>query len=105
MSQTLNGAGRPLFFPSSLATDEDGVILPRPLDELKPFVGEVASNQLLPFIRRLINGTAKRRRQERWSAVNRQRLLLARLCIDRMLEEGSYTLAPDAIWAGNSFGA
>lgn len=91
MSQTLDLAGRPLFFPSSLATDDAGVILPRPLDELAPFVGAVAPNQLLPFIRRLINGTAKRRRQERWSAVNRQRLLLARLCIDRMLDEGSYT--------------
>lgn len=93
MTQTISAAGRPLFFPPSLATDEAGVILPRPLDELAPFVGDVAPNQLLPFVRSLINGTSKRRRQERWAAVNRQRLLIARLCIDRMLAEGTYTLA------------
>jgi len=88
MTQTLDTAGRPLFFPPSLETDGAGVILPRPLEELVPLVDAIAANQLLPFVRRLINGTSKRKRQPRWSAVNRQRLLLARLCIDRALHEG-----------------
>ena len=88
MTQTLNEAGRPLFFPASMDTDDAGVILPRPIEELEPFVAHVAAAQLIPFMRRLINGVGHRRRQERWSAVNRQRLLVARLCIDRMLAEG-----------------
>lgn len=87
MTQTLDTAGRPLFFPASLDTDDDGVILPRPLSELEPFVARVAPDQLFPFMRRLVNGTAKRKRDARWSAVNRQRLLLLRLCVDRALTD------------------
>ena len=88
MTQTLDNAGRPLFFPPSLDTDDGGVIVPRPLDELAAFAAQIAPEQLLPFLRRLINGTSKRKRQPRWAAVNRQRMQIARLCIDRALEEG-----------------
>lgn len=87
MTQTLDTAGRPLFFPPSLATDEAGVILPRPMSELAPLVDKVAPEQLFPFLRRLINGTSKRKREARWSAVNRQRLELARLCIERVIAD------------------
>jgi len=87
MSQTLNAAGRPLFFPPSLATDDAGVIVPRPMDELSTFAAQIEPDQLLPFLRRLINGTSKRKRQPRWAAVNRQRMQLAKLCIERALRK------------------
>lgn len=92
MTQTLNAVGRPLFFPPSLATDDAGVILPRPMDELASFVDQVASDQLFPVMRRLVNSTAKRKREVRWSAVNQQRLELLRLCIDRALADRLYCL-------------
>ena len=88
MTHVMSEAGRPLFFPASLDTDNAGIILPRSIDELAPLVDTIAAAQLLPFVRRLINGTAKRKRQPRWAAVNRQRLEVARLCIERALREG-----------------
>lgn len=88
MTQTLNTAGEPLFFPHTLVMDDAGVIRPRPLSELAAITADVAPDQLLPFVRRLINGTNKRKRQAKWSAVNRQRLELARLCLERALNEG-----------------
>ena len=87
MTQTLDTAGRPLFFPVTLDTDDAGVILARPIEELAAFVERVAPEQLFPFMRRLVNGASKRRRDERWSAVNRRRLQILRLCVDRMLAE------------------
>lgn len=92
MTQTLDVAGRPLFFPPSLDPDASGVILPRPFAELEPFVAQVAPEQLFPFMRKLVNGLSKRKREARWSAVNRQRLLLLRLCIDRVLLASSTDL-------------
>lgn len=88
MTQTLNTAGEPLFFPPSMTLNEAGEIEPRPMPELVALTAEIAPDQLLLFVRRLINGTKKRRRQEKWAAVNRQRLELARLCIERVLLEG-----------------
>ncbi|WBO24476.1 hypothetical protein [Sphingomonas abietis] len=87
MSLTFDRERRPLSFPPSLQTDEAGMILPCPSDELAGFAEQVAPDQLLSFVRRLINVTRKRRRQIRWSAVNRQRMELARLCIERILAE------------------
>jgi preprotein translocase subunit SecB len=87
MTQTVDIAGRPLFFPASMDTDAAGVILARPIEQIAPLVASIAPNQLLPFVRRLINGTSKRRRELRWSEVNRQRLEVAKLCIDRALRE------------------
>jgi len=88
MTQTLDTACRPLFFPTSMETDDAGVILARPIAELAPLVETIAPAQLLPFVRRLINGTAKRKRQPRWAAVNKMRLELARLCLERALRDG-----------------
>lgn len=87
MTQTLSRELRPLFFPNSLATDANGVIVPRPADELAAFADQIAPAQLLPFVRSLINGTSKRKKEARWQAVNRQRLEVAKLCIDRALAE------------------
>lgn len=95
MSVALDTAGRPLFFPPSLATDEAGVIVPRPLPELAAFAAQIAPEQLLPFLRRLINSTSKRKRQPRWAAVNCQRLELARLCIERAIAERLFCPSPD----------
>lgn len=92
MSQTLDAAGRPLFFPPSMATDDAGVILARPQAELEAFARQIAPERLLPFLRTLINGTGKRKRQPRWEAVNRQRMEIARLCIERVIADQLYSL-------------
>lgn len=92
MSSTITSDGGPLHFPPSLATDERGVILPRPMSEVAAFAAQVAPEQLLPFLRTLINGTSKRKRQPRWEAVNRQRMEIARLCIERVLADRLYSL-------------
>lgn len=94
MTQTIDRCGRPLFFPASMETDARGVILPRPIDDLAGLVDSIAPQELLPFIRKLINGTSRRRKQECWSAVNRQRLELARLCIERAMVDGTIAAPP-----------
>lgn len=45
MTQTMDTAGRPLFFPASMDTDEAGVILTRPIEELAPLVATIAPNR------------------------------------------------------------
>lgn len=92
MAQTLDRSGAPLFFPQSMDMDERGVVIPRPMGELTMLVDQIAPHDLLPFVRRLINGTSRRRQQEKWSAVNRQRLELARLCIERAMNDGTIPL-------------
>ena len=87
MSQTLDRTGRPIFFPPGIETDDCGVILAIADSQLSALAARVAPDQLFPFIRRLINSTSHRRREERWSAVNRQRMQLAKLCIERALTE------------------
>jgi hypothetical protein len=95
MTQAMTVANRPLFFPASLDTNEAGVILPRSRDELAPLVDTIAHNQLLPLVRKLVNGTNKRKREVRWSAVNRERLELMRLCVDRLIaEQGQWLSQP-----------
>lgn len=82
MSQTMDAMGRPLFFPASMDLDDEGAVIPRPMAELKPFAEAIAPHEILPFVRRLINTASRRKRQPKWAAVNRQRLELARLCIE-----------------------
>ena len=41
--------------------------------------------ELLPFVARLVRGCHRRRRQDRYRKINRARLELARLCIDRAM--------------------
>lgn len=85
MSQTIDSAGRPLFFPASMDLDADGHVMPRPLEELASFAEAIAPHEILPFVRRLINTASRRKREPKWEAVNRQRLELAKICIDRAL--------------------
>lgn len=89
MTQTIDRTGRPLFFPPSMDMDDAGMIIPRPFEELAMFAANVAPHELFPFIRRLINGTSRRRNHAKWAAVNEQRLLLARLCIERAMTDGT----------------
>jgi hypothetical protein len=91
MSQTLDRSGRPIFFPPWLETDERGVIRAIPDNQLPALADRVAPDQLFPLIRRLINSTSHRRREARWADVNRQRLALARLCLDRAINESLCT--------------
>lgn len=93
MSKTLDSAGRPLFLPPPPET-ETGLIPPRTAEELAHVAHQVAPQQLLPFLRRLINATSKRKRRERRSAINLQRMELARLCIDRVIAEGLCCQSP-----------
>ena len=72
---------------SPLVISDAGVIEAPSRDELVSLVPMIRSNDLLPFVKRLLGGCKKRRLNGRWHAVNQSRLELARLCIDRALAE------------------
>ena len=55
-------------------------------DELAALVPLIPADELLLFTRRLVDGARKRRREARWREVNRARLFMARLCIERALK-------------------
>lgn len=88
MTQTMSVAGRPLFFPASYATGDDGAIVPPQPEELTRIVDEIAPHEILLFTKRLIATAKKRKRGIRYQHVNRARLALARLCIERVEREG-----------------
>jgi hypothetical protein len=87
MTSTRSIEGKGLHFPASLATDESGVIIAPPLETLPMIAAAVEPSQLLYFAQRLIRGVNRRRHQLRWSAINEQRLELARLCIARAMSD------------------
>lgn len=87
MTSTRSMAGTGLHFPPSMATDDQGVIKPAPREIVVATAAAVEPAELLPFARRLLNGVRRRGRQQRWSAVNAQRVELAQLCITRALSE------------------
>lgn len=87
MTQTMSAAGRPLFFPASYAVGDDGAIVPPAPDEISRIVDAIATDELLLFTKRLISTAKKRRRADRYVHVNRARLALARLCIERAERE------------------
>ncbi len=74
MTQTMSAAGKPLFFPSSYATGDDGAIVPPQPDEIVRIVDEIAPAEILLFTKRLIATTKKRQRGNRYQHVNRARL-------------------------------
>lgn len=92
MSQTLDHHGKPLYFPTSLATGADGVIVPMPPEGLADLASRVAPDGALLFAKRLIGAARKYHREPRYAAINRQRVQLARLCLDRALGD-----APDVV--------
>ena len=87
MTSTLTRFGRPLHFPPSLGAPGALVIPAVPLEQLERIADEVAAEGLLLFTKRLVDGARKRRFTSRWREVNVSRLQLARLCLDRALQE------------------
>lgn len=85
MTQTISVAGAPLYFPASLVTDDNGVIVPMPPEGLVDLASRVAPDGALLFAKRLIGAARKYHREGRYLAINRQRVQLARLCLDRAL--------------------
>lgn len=95
MTSTRSMEGKGLHFPPSLATDDRGVIVVPPVEALPSIAAAVEPSDLLYFAQRLVRGVRRRRHQVRWSAVNEQRLELARLCIARAISDPiSSGLAP-----------
>jgi hypothetical protein len=92
VSQAISIAGTPLYFPVSLATGDDGVIVPMPPERLADLASQVAPDGGLLFAKRLISAARKYHREPRYAAINRQRVQLARLCLDRALGD-----APDVV--------
>lgn len=92
MTQTMSVAGTPLYFPASLATGADGVIVPMPSEGLADLASQIAPAGALLFAKRLIGAARKYHREPRYAAINRQRVQLARLCMDRALGD-----APDIV--------
>ncbi len=92
MTSTTLRDGRVLRIPGTpFITDAVSVIMAPADDDLAALAPLVRIEDLAPFTSRLLRGVQKRRFQERYAEVNRARLELARLCIDRMLAQGHGT--------------
>lgn len=88
MTTTVLADGRVLHLPGApFIVDSVSVIMPPADDELAAIVPLVRADDLLLFTRRLVNGARRRRFNSRWRLMNRSRLELARLCIERALAE------------------
>jgi hypothetical protein len=86
MTHTTSARGTPMFFPASYAVGDDGAIVPPTAAEIARIVDEIAPDKILLFTKRLIASTKKRHRSERYTHVNRARLVLAKACIERYLD-------------------
>ena len=89
MTSTRSMEGKGLHFPPSLATDDRGVIMVPPEEALPTIAAAVEPSDLIYFAQRLIAGVRRKRHLPRWSAVNQQRMELARLCLARALSDPS----------------
>ncbi len=77
--------GRVFHLPAMpFAIDADAIVAPDDA-ELADYVPLIPAENLLPLARRLMNAARKRQQQPRWRDVNRARLALARMCLDRAL--------------------
>lgn len=88
MTTARASTGKPLHFPGSFITNAVDVIVPPNAEELARIAGQLAPKALPLFVAGLMKSARRRRYQPRWSEMNRARLILARLCLDRMLAEG-----------------
>lgn len=78
--------GRVLHIPGAPFIIDSTSIIIAPADgDLAAYVPLINEDQLLLFTKRLVDGARKRRFAERYRDVNRARLVLARMCIDRVL--------------------
>ncbi len=81
--------GRVLHLPDApFVTDSTGLIKAPAEDALAATVPLIPADQLMLFAGRLVKGARKRRRQPRYAEVNEARLRLARLCLERALDDG-----------------
>ena len=88
MTTTTLTDGRVLHLPGMpFIVDAVSVIIAPADEDLAALAPLVRLDELAPFTTRLLRGVQKRRHQERYHKVNRARLELARLCIDRMLSD------------------
>lgn len=101
----ISGGGVLHFPPFGVLRDAVSVIEPPAPDELPGIAAAVHPAELLVFSKRLVQAAKKRQRNSRWQKVNRSRLELARLCLDRALglelrhveaEEGAKVVETDA---------
>ncbi len=83
-----SGGGSLHFPPFGIIKDSVSVIEPPPAMDLRGMAGAILPSELLVFSRRLVQAAKRRERNPRWQKVNRARLELARLCLDRALSEG-----------------
>jgi hypothetical protein len=79
--------GKAVHFPGTLIVDSTSVIEPPPQDVLPEIAASIAPDELLLFAKRLVNSARKKRNSVRWSKVNRARLELAALCLERALDD------------------
>ncbi|EYD77101.1 hypothetical protein Rumeso_01360 [Rubellimicrobium mesophilum DSM 19309] len=83
--------GRVLHLPGMpFVLDCTGTIQAPPEADLAAAVPLIPADELLLFAGRLVGGARKRRRQPRYAEVNEARLRLARLCLERAIEDGIY---------------
>lgn len=88
MSSVVLTDGRVLHLPGApFVTDATSTIAAPAHAELAALVPLIPADDLLLFTRRLVDGARKRRRDARWREVNRARLFLARLCMERALSD------------------
>jgi hypothetical protein len=89
MTTTRARQGKPLHFPPPGFILDSTNAITAPTDaELRAFADAVASKALPLFVCGLMRSARRRRYQPRWAAMNRARIELARLCLDRMMVEG-----------------
>lgn len=81
----ISGGGVVHFPPFGSLKDSVSTIEP-PAPVLLPAIAAlIRPAELMSFSRRLLNAASKRRRNPRWEKVNRSRIVLAQLCLDRAL--------------------
>lgn len=81
----VSGGGGLHFPPFNTISDSVSVIEPPAPEALPGIAAAVHPSELLVFSRKLVQAANKRRHNMRWEKVNRSRLELARLCLDRAL--------------------
>ena len=92
MTSTTLTDGRVLHIPGTpFITDALSVIIAPADDEIAALARLVRTDDLAPFTSRLLRAVKKRRFHDRYRDVNRARLELARLCIDRLLSVDAET--------------
>ena len=88
MSSTSLKDGRVLHMPGApFIVDATSVIIAPATEDLAALVPLIRDDQLLLFAKRLVDGARKRRISSRHRDLNRAKLELARLCIERALAE------------------